>query len=143
MYRNLRYTGPGGTCSPTDFSALDAEPFAVRMTPAAPADWTCRSEIGTFEAALDADDDAVHMHLNANLQQLSVDRELFGVALHNSTRSVPLQLVAAAYVVFLGMEAGRGAAAAATGALAIAVALLRLWTARRFRATKRLTADSL
>ena len=83
------------------------------------------------------------MRVSADPQQLTVGRELFGVALHNSTRSVPLQLVAAAYVVFLGIQAGRVTAAVATGTLAIAVALLRLWISRRFLDTRGLTVERL
>ncbi len=67
-------------------------------------------------------------------RRLAVDRQLLRLALHNSARSVPLQLVAAAYVVFLGVQAGRVTAAAATGVLALGVALLRLWIVRAFPA---------
>ena len=62
----------------------------------------------------------------------AVQRELLRLALHNSTRSVPIQLLAVAYFVFLGMDSGHGAAALATGLLGLVVAGWRLFIARRY-----------
>ena len=61
---------------------------------------------------------------------LAVAQELLRLALHNSSRSVPLQLVAAAYIVGLGAQAGRLGMAVVVGVLAVMVAGSRLWIGR-------------
>ena len=63
-------------------------------------------------------------------EQVAVVRELLRLALHNSIRSVPIQLLAAAYIVGLGIYADRVWEAVAVGLLAIATALSRLWITR-------------
>jgi two-component system, sensor histidine kinase len=64
--------------------------------------------------------------------EAAVRRELLRLALLNSTRSVPLQLVAVGVVVIVGLMAGAllGAGLAATTGLAVAA--WRLWLGRRF-----------
>ena len=57
-------------------------------------------------------------------------RELLRVALTNSSRSVPLLLVAAAFVVWLGFQAGQARAAMVFGAMGILVAAWRLQLSR-------------
>jgi signal transduction histidine kinase/CheY-like chemotaxis protein len=60
-----------------------------------------------------------------------VQRELLGLTLRNSARSVPLQLLAVAWVVWLGVQAQRPLWAAAVALLGLAVGLWRLSTASR------------
>jgi signal transduction histidine kinase len=62
----------------------------------------------------------------------AVRRELLRIALVNSARSVPLQLVAVAYVAWQGWINGHLFAAALTAALGIAVGLWRIVMARRY-----------
>jgi signal transduction histidine kinase/CheY-like chemotaxis protein len=62
----------------------------------------------------------------------AVRRELLRLALHNSGRSVPLQLVAVAFVVYLGMTSGREAAAITTGILGALTGVWRWFISRRF-----------
>ena len=66
--------------------------------------------------------------------EVFVQREVMRLALHNSTRSVPLQLVAVSVLVFFGLDSGHSFAAAATAALGIIIAAWRLlighWYAR-------------
>jgi len=60
-----------------------------------------------------------------------VKRELLRLALHNSTRSVLLQLAAVAALVIFGLSGGRVEVAVAAGVLGVAVAGWRLWIAQR------------
>jgi len=60
-----------------------------------------------------------------------VRRELLRLTLLNSARSVPLQLLAVAWVVWLGVQAQRTWCAVVVALLGIAVGLWRLSTARR------------
>jgi len=60
-----------------------------------------------------------------------VQRELLRLTLRNSARSVPLQLLAVAWVAWLGVQAQRTLYAAAVALLGLAVGLWRLSTARR------------
>jgi two-component system, sensor histidine kinase len=72
----------------------------------------------------------------------AVRRELLRLALHNSTRSVLLQLVAVAVVALLGYQNGRPAAALATVVIGIVVAAWRLRVSRAFGLTMATSSDS-
>jgi signal transduction histidine kinase/CheY-like chemotaxis protein len=61
---------------------------------------------------------------------IAVRQELLRMALHNSARSVPLQLVAVAFVVYLGLKIGREPVAIATGIIGLVVGGWRLVIAR-------------
>jgi signal transduction histidine kinase/CheY-like chemotaxis protein len=63
----------------------------------------------------------------------AVRRELLRIALHNSARSVPLLLVAVAYVAWQGWAEGRTWAALLTGAFGIVVGVWRADMARRYK----------
>jgi len=75
--------------------------------------------------------------------EAGVKRELLQLALHNSTRSVLLQLAAVTIIVIFGVAAGRLPAAVATGALGVLVAGWRLWIGRSYREPARLSAAEL
>ena len=62
----------------------------------------------------------------------AVRRELLRLALRNSGRSVPLQLVAVAFIVYLGWHAEREVAAVATGILGLLTGIWRLFISRRY-----------
>jgi signal transduction histidine kinase/CheY-like chemotaxis protein len=62
----------------------------------------------------------------------SVRRELLRLALLNSGRSVPLQLVAVAFVVYLGFKSGREIAAVLTGILGLLTGVWRVLISRRY-----------
>ena len=64
--------------------------------------------------------------------EVEVRRELMRLALHNSIRSVPLQLVAVVVMVLMGADVGQYGAAVATAILGLAVAAWRLLISRRF-----------
>ncbi|MBC8055097.1 MAG: response regulator [Rhizobiales bacterium] len=64
--------------------------------------------------------------------------ELLRLALHNSARSVMLQLVAVAVVVAMGMHANRPGAAVAVSVVGIAVAVWRVMISRRHARDKTL-----
>ena len=68
--------------------------------------------------------------------EVSVRRELLHLALRNSTRSVPLQLVAIGVVVFLGVKSGAEIAAALAGLIGLAVAGWRYSMAHRYGAAE-------
>jgi len=61
-----------------------------------------------------------------------VSRELLRLAMRNSSRSVPLQMLAVALAVVMGFLVGATVAAAAAGVIGIVVAIWRLAVARRF-----------
>ena len=61
-----------------------------------------------------------------------VSRELLRLAMRNSSRSVPLQMLAVALAVVMGFLVGATVAAAAAGIIGIVVAIWRLVVARRF-----------
>ena len=61
-----------------------------------------------------------------------VSRELLRLAMRNSSRSVPLQMLAVALAVVMGFLVGATVAAAAAGVIGIVVAIWRLVVARRF-----------
>ncbi|MEO8311985.1 MAG: ATP-binding protein [Caldimonas sp.] len=63
---------------------------------------------------------------------VAVQRELLHLALMNSTRSVPLQLVAVAVVVLLGWQAGALWAPVAAALVGITVAIWRFSLSRRY-----------
>jgi signal transduction histidine kinase/CheY-like chemotaxis protein len=62
----------------------------------------------------------------------AVRRELLRIALHNSARSVPLQLVAVGFITWLGLDVGHPVAATLVALLGVAVAAWRLLISRRF-----------
>jgi signal transduction histidine kinase/CheY-like chemotaxis protein len=62
----------------------------------------------------------------------AVRHELLQLALRNASRSVPLQLAAVGYVVFLGWQLDLFWAAAATAVLGLAVAVWRYLISRRY-----------
>ena len=65
--------------------------------------------------------------------EAGVKRELLQLALHNSARSVLLQLAAVAIIVIFGVSNGRAEAALVAGVLGTVVAIWRLWISRRYR----------
>jgi signal transduction histidine kinase/CheY-like chemotaxis protein len=90
---------------------------------------------------------------NDPVTDVAVQRELLRLSLHNSSRSVPLQLVAVVVLAGLGYFAGRYVAAGATALLGVAVGIWRVMITRRFngetlpdsdlpRATRQLEANS-
>ena len=62
----------------------------------------------------------------------AVRRELLRLALRNSTRSVPLQLVAIGVVVALGLYVGAKVAAVSAGLLGLSTAVWRYSLGRRY-----------
>ena len=64
--------------------------------------------------------------------EAAVRREMLRLALHNSGRSVPLQLVAVAFLLYLGVTAGRANAGLLTALLGLVVAGWRMRISRRF-----------
>jgi signal transduction histidine kinase/CheY-like chemotaxis protein len=64
--------------------------------------------------------------------EVEVRRELMRLALHNSIRSVPLQLVAVVVMALMGADVGQYGAAVVTAILGLAVAAWRLLISRRF-----------
>ena len=91
---------------------------------------------------------------NDPVTEVAVQRELLRLSLHNSSRSVPLQMVAVIVLAGLGYFAGRYVAAGATAALGLAVGIWRTQITRRFntgdtlseaellRATRQIEANS-
>ncbi|KQW40233.1 ATP-binding protein [Rhizobacter sp. Root404] len=90
---------------------------------------------------------------NDPVTDVAVQRELLRLSLHNSSRSVPLQLVAVVVLAGLGYYAGLYVAAGATALLGVAVGVWRVMITRRFdvdtlpdsdlpRATRQLEANS-
>ena len=63
--------------------------------------------------------------------ETGVKRELLQLALHNSARSVLLQVAAVAIIVIFGFSSGRVGAAVVSGALGLVVAAWRLWISQR------------
>jgi signal transduction histidine kinase/CheY-like chemotaxis protein len=88
------------------------------------------------------------------ITDVAVQRELLRLSLHNSSRSVPLQLVAVAVLAGLGYLAGRYVAVGVTVVLGLGVGLWRALITRRYsdvdalfepglaRATQQLEANS-
>jgi len=75
--------------------------------------------------------------------EASVKRELLQLALHNSTRSVLLQLAAVVIIVIFGVSSGQTLAALLSGGLGAAVAIWRLWISRRYREPAGLSVERL
>ncbi len=75
--------------------------------------------------------------------ELSTRRELLGLALHNSSRSVPLQVLAVVLIVLLGWQTGHPRAALACGVLGAAVSFWRVWISRHYAATALLSEAAL
>ncbi len=69
---------------------------------------------------------------DAETTDVAVRRELLRLSLHNSSRSVPLQLAAVVVLAGMGFYAGRDIAAGVTAALGIAVGLWRVQISRRY-----------
>ena len=69
----------------------------------------------------------------SNTTEVAVGREVLRLALHNSTRSVPLQLVAIGIVCVFGWQAGAQYAALAALALGLAVAPWRYSMSSRYQ----------
>ena len=66
--------------------------------------------------------------------EAGVKRELLQLALHNSTRSVLLQVAAVTIIVIFGVSSNRAQTATIAGALGVVVAAWRLWISLRYRA---------
>ena len=73
----------------------------------------------------------------------AVQRELLQLALHNSMRSVPMLLAAVAMIVLMGVNSDRYAAAVATAALGIVVAVWRFLISKRYANTRALPEPQL
>ena len=71
---------------------------------------------------------------NDPVTDLAVQRELLRLSLHNSSRSVPLQLVAVVVLAGLGYSAERYVAAGATAVLGLTVGVWRALITKRFSA---------
>ena len=73
--------------------------------------------------------------------EVEVHRELMRLALHNSIRSIPLQIVAVVVMVLMGAEVGKYGAAFATAALGLGVAVWRLVLSRKFAGPDRVLSE--
>ncbi|MCB2022480.1 MAG: hypothetical protein KDG44_16910, partial [Burkholderiaceae bacterium] len=73
----------------------------------------------------------------------AVRREMLQLALQNSGRSVPLQLLAVAFVAYLGLTVGRAVAVAGVIVCGVAVAVWRVSISRRFGDAASLTDASV
>ena len=82
------------------------------------------------------------MHSATSIES-ATRRELLELALHNSARSVPLQLLAVGFIVYLGWLTGHDRAALACGVLGIVVSVWRVAISRRFAATTALSEAQL
>ena len=78
-----------------------------------------------------------------SITDAAVRRELLRLALRNSTRSVPLQLVAVAFVAYLGLQVGAMYTAAVVGLLGLSIAFWRLSLARRYPSADQLSEAQL
>ena len=72
--------------------------------------------------------------------EASIQHELLRLTLRNAGRSVPLQLAAVAWIVWLGVDANRMLAAVSVALLGLTVGLWRWSTARRFLPIEKLGA---
>ena len=70
-------------------------------------------------------------------------RELLALALQNSSRSVPIQLIAMSIIVVIGWQADRQVAALVCGTLGLVGAIWRLLISRRFADTAQLSEPQL
>ena len=73
----------------------------------------------------------------------AVQRSALAIALLNAARSVPLLLVAVFFIAWLGFDAGRNRARAATAIVGVAVAIWRLLIARRYAGIEELDDQRL
>ena len=73
----------------------------------------------------------------------AVQSELLRLTLRNAARSVPLQLLAVAWVVWMGIVVQQTAATWAVGVLGLSVGAWRWWTARRYLPHGRFEPDLL
>ena len=80
---------------------------------------------------------------SASGTESAVQRELLRLALRNSTRSVPLQLVAVLVVVILGVDAGARWAAGAAAFIGASVAAWRYSMARRYPTDEPLSPERI
>ena len=78
----------------------------------------------------------------ATTTDVEVHRELMRLALHNSIRSIPLQIVAVVVMVLMGAAVGKYIGAAATAALGLAVAFDRLVISRKFSGPDRILSET-
>ena len=75
--------------------------------------------------------------------EFAVRRELLRLGLRNSSRSIPLQLLAVGVVVALGAQAGAQLASAAAAALGLAVAIWRYSVSRRYPSSLELSESRI
>ena len=73
--------------------------------------------------------------------EVEVHRELMRLALHNSVRSIPLQIVAVVVMVLMGAAVGKYGGAFATAALGLGVAVWRLVISRKFAGSDRVLSE--
>jgi signal transduction histidine kinase len=78
----------------------------------------------------------------ATTTEVEVQRELMRLALHNSIRSIPLQIVAVVVMVLMGAAVGEYVGAAATAALGLGVALDRIVISRKFSGPGRILSEA-
>jgi len=74
--------------------------------------------------------------------EVEVHRELMRLALHNSIRSIPLQIVAVVVMVLMGAAVGKYVGAIATAALGLGVAFWRLVISRKFSGRGRVLSEA-
>ena len=75
--------------------------------------------------------------------ETAIQRDMLQVALRNSARSVPLLVVAVAFVAWLGWRQGSLAAPLATAALGAVVSAWRWWLSHRYADAAALTTDRI
>ena len=73
--------------------------------------------------------------------EVEVHRELMRLALHNSIRSIPLQIVAVVVMVLMGAAVGKYFGAVATAALGLGVAFWRVVISRKFSGPDRVLSE--
>ena len=73
--------------------------------------------------------------------EVEVHRELMRLALHNSIRSIPLQIVAVVVMVLMGAAVGKYVGAVATAALGLGVAFWRVVISRKFSGPDRVLSE--
>jgi signal transduction histidine kinase len=83
------------------------------------------------------------MVTHSSSTDIQVRRELLRLALHNSERSVPLQLAAVGVLIWFGVQNERSMAGYLAGVLGVAVAVWRVVISRRHSDTNRLDETAL
>jgi signal transduction histidine kinase/CheY-like chemotaxis protein len=78
----------------------------------------------------------------ATTTEVEVHRELMRLALHNSIRSIPLQILAVVVMVVMGVAVGKYVGAFATAALGLGVAYWRLVISRKFSGPGRVLSEA-